>query len=258
MTMAMKTEIETGPVVFLFAKEPVAGRVKTRLAAAHDAGDPAIEVDLDSAAECQRAFTQDLLRRVCSGARQTDYEPVLAASPDEQAPWLANLAAAYDVPLRWQGAGDLGQRMQRAIEDGCRSHGVAVIIGSDVPDLHLDRISEAIRLLGGSDDCEVVLGPCPDGGYYLIAARDSCPPIFELDCAWGGDGVLAETCRRLLDAEIRYELLEAWEDVDEPAALRRLAERLRARRELKAELRETTRVLEELGLLGGPVPEGLS
>jgi rSAM/selenodomain-associated transferase 1 len=247
--------METDPVLFLFAKEPRPGEVKTRLAAG-DSGTAAIAVDLEAAAECQRAFTKDLLRRVCSGAQQAGYAAVLAASPAGHAPWLGALAADHEIPLRWQGGGDLGLRMRRAMEDGCRTHGVAVIIGSDVPDLPLERVEEALRLLAVPDACDVVLGPCPDGGYYLIAARDRCPPVFELNCEWGGDAVLEETCRRLLDAGLRFELLQPWEDVDEPGALLRLAARLQASHELRDDLEETTRVLERLGLLERLTPRG--
>jgi len=47
-------------------------------------------------------------------------------------------------------------------------HDRAVIVSGDVPHLPADTVRRALRAL---DDADVVLGPGPDGGYYLIGMR---------------------------------------------------------------------------------------
>jgi glycosyltransferase A (GT-A) superfamily protein (DUF2064 family) len=65
-----------------------------------------------------------------------------------------------------QGTGDLGQRLQNVFDDVPR--GPVVVIGSDVPGISQVDIAQAFRVLEGH---EAVIGPSPDGGYWLIGLR---------------------------------------------------------------------------------------
>jgi glycosyltransferase A (GT-A) superfamily protein (DUF2064 family) len=71
-----------------------------------------------------------------------------------------------------------------------------VVIGADAPDVGAATVTEAVRVLGGSD---VVLGPAEDGGYYLMALARPVPALFE-GIPWGTGRVLQvtlEVCERL-------------------------------------------------------------
>ena len=159
------------PVLFVFAKEPRAGAVKTRLCP---------PLTPAGAADCQRAFTTDLVSRLAarfcassSAARLAAPVTVrLAAAPDGDAPWLRELARRTGVELVWQGDGDLGARMERALAGACEEAGAALIVGSDIPDLPLTAVSAALAALAEE---RVAIGPCPDGGYYLIGCHGSVP-----------------------------------------------------------------------------------
>jgi rSAM/selenodomain-associated transferase 1 len=211
----------------VFAKYWQPGAVKTRLARG---------IGAESAAALHRQFLRTLLQRFSAVAAAR----VLVYSPAERERDFAGLAegARDSWQLEPQSAGDLGQRMaacfQSAFRQGCER---VVLIGSDSPTLPVSWITQAFDELA---TYPVVLGPSSDGGYYLVGASRTVPPIFE-DIRWGTDAVWDQTLRRLDAAGIPVALLAAWYDVDEVEDLRRLAAELS--REAEDDLRELTAVV---------------
>jgi len=133
------------------AKVPVAGRVKTRLAD---------EIGVAAAVQFARHCTAALLARVAAGA---PWRTTIAVTPDcgtHSRIWPRGL------PLKPQGAGDLGVRMQRIFNRVER--GPVVIIGTDVPHITRAHIHAAFRLLGRYD---AVFGAATDGGYWLVGLK---------------------------------------------------------------------------------------
>ncbi len=95
----------------------------------------------------------------------------------------------------------------------------AALIGSDLPDLPIDRITAAFARLA---DAHVVLGPAADGGYYLMGCRpDSLLPSLFSGLTWGGATVCADTIRRVEQAGLRPALIEPWQDIDTCEDLKR-------------------------------------
>jgi hypothetical protein len=122
-----------------------------------------------------------------------------------------------------QSDGDLGNRMSSFFDDAFQSGADRVVlIGSDSPTLPIEYITRTFEMLAQDD---VVLGPTPDGGYYLIGARGATPPVFE-GVAWSTPDVFAQTIERLRAASLTYEQLPSWYDVDERADLIRLRDEL--------------------------------
>jgi glycosyltransferase A (GT-A) superfamily protein (DUF2064 family) len=78
-----------------------------------------------------------------------------------------------------------------------------------------------------ADRADVVLGPCDDGGYYLVGVRASHPELFS-GIPWSTDGVLGATRARAAALGLRTHLLGTWFDVDDEPALRRLCADLAA------------------------------
>ena len=80
------------------------------------------------------------------------------------------LALPADVARRPQRGSDFGSRLQSALERTfAEQGGPVVLVGSDVPELeasHLRRTREALE----HNPESVVIGPSPDGGFYLLAA----------------------------------------------------------------------------------------
>lgn len=179
----------------LFAKRPVAGEVKTRLAA---------ETSPEWAAQVADAFLHDCLDRF--GTVHADR--ILAYAPDDAGTFFANVVSSQ-WRLTPQGDGDLGVRMARfytrEMQAGAQR---IVLLGADSPTLPLSFIEQAFAELERAD---VVIGPATDGGYYLLGCTRRLPPIFE-GITWGSGDVLTQTIQRLGDA--RLALLPPWYDVD--------------------------------------------
>lgn len=195
----------TGVAVCVFAKPPVPGRVKTRLVA---------RVGRRGAAAFAAVFLDDTLAAI---AAQGWARPVLALAGRGEPP---RGAARIDV---WrQGKGDLGARLERVLRRALRRHRAAIAIGADSPDLPARFLAAARDRLTAAD---AVLGPCADGGFYLLGLR-ACPPGLLAGLPWSRSDTAARTSARLRARGLRVASLGTWEDVDRPEDLDRLAQRL--------------------------------
>lgn len=200
-------------VVYVFAKEPVPGRVKTRLAGR--LGD-------EGAAGLAAAMLRDALR-VAAGAGMR----LVLAADDPGGAAVVRSAREAGAELVAQGEGTLGERLARALERDPRAHRIA--LGGDVPDLPAERLLAAFQAL--ERGTAAALGPAPDGGYHLLGLAAGAAAGFLRDPAigWGSARALADTQAALRRSGAgTAALLAPWPDVDEPADLAALVERLRA------------------------------
>jgi rSAM/selenodomain-associated transferase 1 len=183
-------------VLGLFAKHPLPGQVKSRLAAATSPG---------WASQVAAAFLADLLDRLAF----IETRRIVAFTPTDARPYFASAGERFELVC--QGDGDLGCRLQRFLGAQMAAGAEAVVVvGADSPTLPLTFIEQAFDRLDAAD---LVLGPATDGGYYLLGCARRVPPIFE-NIRWGGSTVLAETIARLAGASCRLSLLPPWYDVD--------------------------------------------
>jgi rSAM/selenodomain-associated transferase 1 len=187
--------------MILFAKAPVPGRVKTRLATVIGAA---------RAAELYRAFVADTIAKLREFREVADIEL--------HTDILTDAWKEPDVAHDLQTPGDLALKLFHAIEGALRAgRPQAIILGSDSPTLPRDHIR---RLLGSTAD--VTLGPCEDGGYYAIACRRVDPRMFA-EVEWSTSNVLEQTERAARACGLSVERSDVWYDVDEPEDLARLA-----------------------------------
>jgi rSAM/selenodomain-associated transferase 1 len=214
----------TSAVLVVFARKPAPDRVKTRLAAA---------VGGERAAAIYEAFVADLATRL-----RTARLPVLWAI----APPVAGFAELFDLRSSdcfAQVGDDLGVRMHAAFRE-VRDRGFdrCALIGSDLPQLPIERIEAAFAALDGAD---LVLGPAADGGYYLIAMR--APHDVFSGMRWSHPGVLADTLAKAHGLGLRTRLLARDFDVDTPDDLEKLRALLARRPELRRDLPATAAIL---------------
>ena len=201
--------------LIVFAREPLPGTVKTRLASS---------IGHQRAAE----IYENMLQEVLKTTRQLrDIDAVVYwACPEESLPILAE---RYQCTSRRQKQGDLGQRMQSAFEDmfadGCDT---CCIIGSDAPDLPIAHVREAYRLLEMPHP-DVIFGPSRDGGYYLLGLRQVCPLLFT-NISWSSSAVLGQSLAAALAAGLSTTLLPEWQDIDTVEDLRDFQERNKGNR----------------------------
>ncbi len=189
--------------VIVFAKAPVAGQVKSRLADTLGA---------EGAAELHRRLVRRTLRTAVAGG----VGPVeLCCAPDVHHGFFAECATEFGVALSAQGDGDLGERMSRAFERDAP----ALLVGCDCPAREPGDLVAAAEALARAD---AVVTPAADGGYVLIGLRVPAPELFA-DIAWGGADVMQRTRERAAALGLAlHELPMTW-DVDHAADLDRAA-----------------------------------
>jgi len=184
----------------IFAKEPVPGQVKTRLTPPFSPGE---------ACRLYRAFLADVLEET---ARIPGIECALAYASAGARKFFQDLAPGM---RRFPQEGrDLGERLVRAFDWGWAAGFQNVLVrGSDTPDLPGAILLQARRRLA-SGQVQVVLGPSPDGGYYLVGLRDPQPQLFA-GITWSSTAVLAETLSRARGLSLNVHLLRCWQDIDD-------------------------------------------
>ena len=179
----------------IFARAPVLGEVKTRLAAT---------VGRQAALAVYDELVALTLTRLGPGKGAFAPEIWVAGDSIEVDAWRRQFRVVA------QPDGDLGTRMAAAFEDG-----VDVLVGCDIPPLTASYVNRALAAL---DDADLVLGPTEDGGYCLIAMNEPHPGIFA-DIPWSTGQVLATTQHAA--THLRVALLERLWDVDDEVGLRR-------------------------------------
>jgi uncharacterized protein len=187
-------------VLIIFAKEPTPGQVKTRLCP---------PLSPQAAARLYGQFLEDVLEEMAGLPHIT---VALAYTPDAARPFFQNLAPP-DLHLVAQAGDDLGERLQQAFAWGFAQGADTVLIrNSDSPDLPGLLVLEAQEALE-RDRAQVVLGPCPDGGYYLVGLKTPQPQLFQ-GINWSGPAVLAETLALAGRRGLTVHLLPPWLDID--------------------------------------------
>lgn len=187
-------------LLIIFARNPVLGKVKTRLA--QEIGDEkALEVYLKLLEHAHK--TADHV----DASKQVYYTDNL----DE-----FGLLDYFKFEKRLQDGSNLGERMHNAIANGLREgYRNIIIIGSDCIEITPQLIDRAFDELQ-NHDC--VLGPAHDGGYYLIGMKSQLPELFE-DKKWSSSDVLLDTILDLQRSDKIYYLLPTLSDIDTKADL---------------------------------------
>lgn len=142
----------------IMVKEPVAGRVKTRLGR---------EIGVAAATGFYRHTLNVVTSRLsCDPRWQTE----LSVAP---APAIASACLPPHITRVPQTGSDLGARMQHILARP--QPGPVVVIGTDIPAVAPCHIAGAFRALGQHD---IVFGPAADGGFWLVGMRRT-PRLFQ-------------------------------------------------------------------------------
>lgn len=125
-----------------------------------------------------------------------------------------------DSRARWaeQVGASFGDRFRHALREAHRrSEGPLLVVGSDTPGLTHEHIEDALERLGTAQD-RVVLGPSPDGGFYLLASNR--PLDAELaDVRWCRRDTMRSLTKTLRRQGIEVCLIAPLEDLDRPQDL---------------------------------------
>jgi uncharacterized protein len=195
-----------GAVAVVMAKEPAAGRTKTRLCPPLSPPD---------AARLYEALLHDTIALV---SRLRGVRLAVAVTP-ASAVATFRLRVPQDALVLPVGGGDIGACLSQATEHlFAEGFSRVLAINSDGPTLPPVYLERALELL---DRHDVVIGPSEDGGYYLAGLRRSAPGLFQ-GIAWSTPRVMAQTVERATTLGLSTALLPPWYDVDTAADLERL------------------------------------
>ena len=202
---------------FVFAKPPVPGVSKTRLA---------VGVGRLEAARLAGAFLVDTFEALGGLA---GVEPVLATTDPD-------FDFGVDARRVHQGEGDLGAKLERVLCAGIATAGMAMAVGADSPGMPMERIAQCLDALKTHDAAFV---PSDDGGFVVMAVR-ALPAGVLSDIRWSTETTRSEVIGALTEEGLSVVCVESWFDIDEPADLDRFQ-----RTVPEAEAPNTFRVLGE-------------
>lgn len=186
------------PAIAVFAKAPIPGRVKTRIAKA---------IGPEQAAQLYHNMVSTLLQRLLNARFSVELHtdiPTDAWNP-------------FPVTRHLQSPGDLGQRMLHTLQTGLARHqSPLLILGGDVPTVPIAHLQTLL-----ANEADITLGPAEDGGFYAISARSTHPDMFQ-NVEWSTPTTRQQTidaCRR---AGLSVSCGPMWFDIDEPSDLARI------------------------------------
>ena len=207
--------------LIVMAKAPVAGRTKTRLSP---------PLSGQQAADLYRCLLLDTMGLMARVSRAARVQPIVSYHPPDAEPAFARLAPPGFAFLPQVGE-DLGERLHNTLDECLRGgYRQVVVMDSDSPTLPVAYLEEAFAALDGAD---VVLGPCEDGGYYLIGLKAPCAALFH-GIVMSTATVLEETLQRAREQGLRVVCLPTWYDVDNFEALTRFVADLAAQADHQA------------------------
>ncbi len=182
--------------LIIFAKNPVLGKVKTRLA--KTIGDAA-------------AFDayQEMLAHVRNVAMQVDCHRIVFYSDfvDEVDAW-----SRPEFSKEVQTGADIGEKMHNALASTlAKGFSKVVLVGCDLLDLQVQHLKQAFRSLEFHD---IVIGPADDGGYYLIGMKAPDPSLF-FDKSWSHAKVLTNTLADIQKQGKSVQLVAQLSDIDD-------------------------------------------
>lgn len=182
-------------LLMIFVKNPIPGKVKTRLASAIGAGNAMVVYQ--ALLEHTHRITKDL---ACD--KIVYYSDTLPGK---------DIWNNGDFEQAVQAGADLGEKMLSAFTDGFqKQYRSVVIIGSDCLELTPQIIGQAFTELKSAD---AVIGPARDGGYYLLGTTRLYPRLFA-GKNWSTGSVFTDTLRDLTSQELRVAILPALNDID--------------------------------------------
>ncbi len=180
----------------VFAKPPIEGKVKTRLAA--DIGPAEAAAVYRRLAEQTFAVARAFASSGGSAYLYYDGE-------------LDDFAVGSGLGARRQAAGGLGERLAAAHHElFAEGYSRVATIGTDCPDVTPSRLAGAFSALRES---AVVFGPSVDGGYWLVGQSVEEPGVFA-DIDWSTERVLAQSLERAASLDLTVRRLDTLRDID--------------------------------------------
>ena len=204
--------------VIIFLKYPEPGKVKTRLA--KDIGD-------EKACAIYKLLAENVIKNILTknpGTYDVHFFFTPADRETEIRTWLKpilNDNQGIKTQFRTQEGSNLGERMSNAFKEILqeKDYKKCIIIGTDCLEIDITLIEDAFEILKGKD---IVIGPCKDGGYYLLGMSRTVPVSFKQgfvpelfeDIDWSTDRVFNQTMEKIQKNNLYCGVLKTLADID--------------------------------------------
>ena len=185
--------LKNNPLVLVFCKNQIIGKVKTRLA-------------LSIGQKKAFLIYSELVNKTATVVNSLSSEVHIYYSDYIEENDNFN---SSKIKKFIQKGNNLGDRMINALNISFKNFSPIVIIGSDLWELEISDIMDAFGILKKKN---IVIGPSTDGGYYLIGMNYLDTKIFE-NKKWGQQSVLNDTIRDI-DDKTNMHLLDEKTDID--------------------------------------------
>ncbi|WP_462137376.1 TIGR04282 family arsenosugar biosynthesis glycosyltransferase [Candidatus Mycalebacterium sp.] len=183
--------------VAVFLKHPTPGKVKTRMAK---------DIGNGRAAEIYASMAETVMKNI--GEKHSFcvfYDP--PEMKNEIVRWLSGRATDFVA----QKGETLGEKISNAIDDRVSAGNLkVVVIGTDCVDITAETITDSFERL---DTADAVIGPCEDGGYYLIGLKTNRAELFS-GIDWSTDRVMAQTLEKARKLRLNVSVLKTLRDID--------------------------------------------
>jgi rSAM/selenodomain-associated transferase 1 len=183
-----------------FVKTPLPGTVKTRLQK---------DLGRDETVRVYKSFIREITSQY---AGMKGFDRFLGCAPTKNHDFLQEIAAKNKMKTFNQRGSDLGKKIVNAFKDYFKKgYSDIILIGSDSPTIPKEFIRKAFRDLEKND---FVVGPCCDGGMYLVGARKKIESRLFQNIPWDTSDVLNMVLEKLYRYRIEFSMLPFWYDVD--------------------------------------------
>lgn len=186
--------------LIIYAKRPLPGHTKTRLADG---------IGSENAAGVYARLLYSFLTQIGQTQWKVPLNITLSLASQADLPFFAHAYPEWKVCV--QKKGTLGERMTTSIKDEFAAGAEKVIlVGSDIPDISSVHIQQGFDIL---EDQDIVFGPTPDGGFYLIGTTNPSLNIFE-DVAWSTPSALSTSIKNATAKKLSFSLIDELYDID--------------------------------------------
>lgn len=193
--------------LMVFAKAPVPGKAKNRLARKYGARGAA------------RLYRQMMLYQLSQLSGLQDTDILLFCSPHTRHPFFQQCRRLFGLRLVRQRGCDLGERMFYAFRWSKHRYQQSVLIGSDIPEMDMHLLDALLREKTSAKVVSCI--PAHDGGYVLIGAQAEHAAIFR-NIPWGTSSVMSKTRIRARQRGLQCIEYNECQDVDTPGDIRRI------------------------------------
>ena len=186
-------------LLIIFAKHPQIGKVKRRLGR-------------DVGMEASLWIYNKILQHTANISFHTKLDTVVFKNKKS-----SKLESIFKHVKKFeiQKGKNLGEKMEAAFLWAFnQKYENVILIGTDLWTLNKDTLLEAKKALENSD---IVMGPCYDGGYYLIGMKNLNKKIFK-DIPWSKKEVFRKTLSKAKDNSIYC--LDLKNDIDNKKSLK--------------------------------------